>query len=656
MLLHHDVQRCLASSSRFQDAKLPSNDSYFAFDGTNSDLARQLYFRAKAGDSAAQFKNISVPSAVQARLDELKLDWSKLPGIAQRALLWDSGFGVTKDSQPVPIWTLNGHSMADLAVPLPQFQAAGCEEMACEQPGNTTSYSNLWCGGAQMLKVARCVVEDFEDNDEIHAAMWVTGGNPAEVPTLKVRKHEWKDERDGNSYVVFAVHTLELADEPSWNSCALATQNDGYGSLVLPCYTTANITEGIKNDMEQTKGSLWVARWLSEDYGTAAKATSKGFNLVLLVPIIIGAIIVVLLGALLVLVQRRRRQRSRENQLPDTVASPSSNIRAQGPRSLRDPYTLHVAGAGSTFVNNSTMQSSEYGNATLKALLSSERLSGKRIPYESIVLKRMISKGAYGEVWLGDIVGQQVAVKRLLQNKTHLAEEVEEFAQEIEISASLIHPNIVAFVGVAWNSLNNLAMVIEYFPTGDLQTYLRKNFDLLSLPKDKIPIAAGIALALEYLHARTPPLIHRDLKSKNVLLTKKLEAKLIDFGVSRGRQENSMTAGVGTPYWSAPEILEGRKYTEQADIYSFGVVMSELDTGMIPYQDTLTSDGKKLEPIQILAEVVAGRLRPTLSKDCPQQIRDIFEACCHQDPDQRPTAAQVVKLLQTTDNVAEESS
>ncbi|KAE9324058.1 hypothetical protein PF008_g17203 [Phytophthora fragariae] len=529
--------RRLASSAPFEDVKLPSNDSYFAFDGTNSDLARQLFFRAKAGDSAAQFKNFSIPSAVQDRLNKLELDWSKLPGIAQRALLWDLGFGITKDNSPVQIWTLNGHSMADLAVPLPQFQAAGCTEKVCEQPGNTTSFSNLWCGGAQMLKVARCVVEDFADDDEIHAAMWVTGGNPAEVPTLRVRKHEWKDKRDGNSYVVFAVHTLELADEPSWNSCALATQNDGYGSLVLPCYTTGNITDGVRDNMEKSKGSLWVSRWLTEDYAATAKTTStNGFNQVLLVPIIIGAIIVVLLVGLLLRVRKRRRERSRDHELEGTLVSPS-NVRVEagdrGPRDTRDQSTARAVGAGSTIVSNSTMQSSEYGpNATLKTLLASEFLSGKRIPYESIVFKRVISKGAYGEVWLGDVIGQQVAVKRLLQNKTHLAEEVREFAQEVEISASLVHPNIVAFIGVAWNSLNNLAMVIEYFPTGDLQTYLRKNFDLLSWPKDKIHVAVGIALALEYLHSRTPPLIHRDLKSKNVLLTKKLEAKLIDFGSS----------------------------------------------------------------------------------------------------------------------------
>uniref|UniRef100_H3G576 Protein kinase domain-containing protein n=1 Tax=Phytophthora ramorum TaxID=164328 RepID=H3G576_PHYRM len=89
--------------------------------------------------------------------------------------------------------------------------------------------------------------------------------------------------------------------------------------------------------------------------------------------------------------------------------------------------------------------------------------------------------------------------------------------------------------------------------------------------------------ALGYLHACTPPVIHRDLKSNNVLLTDKLEPKVIDFGVSRGLVDLTMTAGVGTPYWTAPEILEGKRYTEKADIYSFGVVLSELDTGKIPY-------------------------------------------------------------------------
>lgn len=103
------------------------------------------------------------------------------------------------------------------------------------------------------------------------------------------------------------------------------------------------------------------------------------------------------------------------------------------------------------------------------------------------------------------------------------------------------------------------------------------------------------------------------------------------------------------PYWTPPEILEGKRYTEKADMYSFGVVLSELDTGKIPYHVALTSRGAMSKPIQILADVMAGVLRPSFSEECPRRIRRIGVACCQHDPEQRPTAAQVVKMLQEVD-------
>ncbi|OWZ24130.1 Protein kinase [Phytophthora megakarya] len=319
--------------------------------------------------------------------------------------------------------------------------------------------------------------------------------------------------------------------------------------------------------------------------------------------------------------------------------------------SVEDSYTGSRKSVDSAISFKPTHHSelSSDSNQTMKILLGSKYLQGKRIPYDNLVFVRALSKGASGEVWLGKYQGQQVAVKRLLRTNTHHADEVEEFANEIELSASLVHPNIVSVIGVAWNTLDNLVMVLEFFPTGDLQSYLKKNADLMSWAKDKVHIAAGIGRAMEYLHSRTPPLIHRDLKSKNVLLTADLEPKLIDFGVSRGLADNTMTAGVGTPYWTAPEILQGGRYSEQADIYSFGVILSELDTGKFPYHDVLRPDGKKPRPFQIMEDVMAGTLRPSFSEECPTRIRRISAACCKHDPIQRPTAAQVVKMLNGDD-------
>ncbi|RLN90430.1 hypothetical protein BBJ28_00004520 [Nothophytophthora sp. Chile5] len=656
-------------------AQLPSNESFFAFDGTNSDIARQLYLRAQAGASAPQFVNLAVPSTVQRRLDDLQLEWSKLPGIAQRALLWDSGFGYSpSQNAAVQIWTLGGHSMTDLAVPLDQFNAVGCVEMNCTQPDATTSYSNLYCNGEQMLEAARCVIEDFVDGATIHAAMWSTGGDPDVVPTPRVSVHAWKDKSSDISYTVFAVHTLTTDNEPAYDNCPAKTQNGGgYGSLILPCYTTANITAAIASEKQEVEGSAWVSHWLVKDYAEVAKSESNtndssggGFNLVLLAPIIGGFLVVIGVLCLWFCCKRRRRGHANTDPFDDQSANLESFL-PRNDKANNDLYDFNIPDRSTQATSEGTMTTTFAGidhtirlqssstffeddlssgsNTTLKTLLTSEFLVGKRIPFEDLTFQNALSKGAYGEVWVCEYEGQQVAVKRLLQAKTNRAEEVEEFAKEIELSASMAHPHIVSFIGVAWNSLNNLVMVLEFFPMGDLQNYLHKNSDLLSWARDKIYLAVGVAQALEYLHCRTPPLIHRDLKSKNVLLTRNLEAKLIDFGVSRGRQEYSMTAGVGTPYWTAPEVLEGTKYTEQADIYSFGVVLSELDTCQIPYYNAVGAGGTKPKPFQILQDVMTGTLRPSFSEECPPRIRRVGVACCQHDPARRPTAAQLVKML-----------
>ncbi|POM57766.1 Protein kinase, partial [Phytophthora palmivora] len=281
--------------------------------------------------------------SVQERLDDLDVNWDDLSGIAQRALLWDTGFGVTLDNKPVQIWTLAGHSMADLAIPLVQFQDVGCTEQSCPQPDNTTSLSNKFCNGEQMLKAARCVMEDFDDPEEIHLAMWITGGNPSVVPTPTVRKHAWSDDFSNISYVVLAVHTVDIADEPAYGECASDAQNGGYGSLVLACHTKANITDAIRGSLEDVQGTPWVSRWIAEGYsnggGVSGSGISdssnsnsiddgEGFNVLYLIPIIVGGLVMVGLVVLIVFITRRRSKNTDNRSFQDNVGSPSVSYQA----------------------------------------------------------------------------------------------------------------------------------------------------------------------------------------------------------------------------------------------------------------------------------------------------------------------------------------
>jgi mitogen-activated protein kinase kinase kinase 7 len=284
-------------------------------------------------------------------------------------------------------------------------------------------------------------------------------------------------------------------------------------------------------------------------------------------------------------------------------------------------------------------------NSLLRTLNSDVHLVGRRVRYDQVHFFSMLSRGAYGEVWLCEFDRQQVAVKRMRQNKDIKFSDIQDFIREIQVSASLEHPNIVRVLGVAWNTLSNLCMVIDYLPRGDLQSYLRKHGDLLTWGRDKVFLAIGIAQALEYLHTREPPLIHRDLKSKNVLLTRTLDPQLIDFGISRRRKEETMTAGVGTPYWTAPEVLAGERYTEQSDIHSFGVLLTELDTCEVPFYDVEPPDEAKMRPIQIMNGVMSGELRPSFRDDCPARIRRLGLACLEQDPSSRPTARETLQTL-----------
>ncbi|OQR91706.1 hypothetical protein ACHHYP_20174 [Achlya hypogyna] len=175
---------------------------------------------------------------------------------------------------------------------------------------------------------------------------------------------------------------------------------------------------------------------------------------------------------------------------------------------------------------------------------------------------------------------------------------------------------------------------------GDLRHYLdkKRKGETVPIEYSTLEVAWVIANALADLHHED--LLHRDLKSHNVLLSSSNYIKLADLGLARN-DASTMTKGVGTLYWMAPEVQTfGAKYNASADIYSFGVILTELNTLQVPYADV------KMAQLEVMNGVVAGTLRPSLRPDCPVWLRDLATACMAHDPKQRPTAHEIVKLLQ----------
>ncbi|KAF1317297.1 Tkl protein kinase, partial [Globisporangium splendens] len=284
-------------------------------------------------------------------------------------------------------------------------------------------------------------------------------------------------------------------------------------------------------------------------------------------------------------------------------------------------------------------------------LWTDDAITALRIPLEKVVVSSLLSRGGYGEVHVGTYKDQCVAIKTLLPAMRKDLRQINAFLAETKLMAALEHPRIVAFIGVAWDSLADLCVVSEFMDGGDLRALLTrfetKEHRPHGFDHDKVQIAFHVAHALTYLHSLDPIVLHRDLKSKNILLDRNFNAKITDFGVSRESSDRTMTAGVGTSLWMAPEVMMGERYDEKADIFSFGVVLSELDSHMLPYAEAKeTNSGRVLPDTALLQMVSLGRLKVQLSAEAPQAMVDLADACTALEPKDRPTASDLLYRLQ----------
>ncbi|RLN91939.1 hypothetical protein BBJ28_00018102 [Nothophytophthora sp. Chile5] len=386
---------------------------------------------------------------------------------------------------------------------------------------------------------------------------------------------------------------------------------------------------------------------------SSASADSSSLSTGAIVGIVVGCVAVV--ACLVALILWRRGKKTKF----DDFDSSDEAILAAGDKNFdMDLYAGHLTprSGQKTDVSPRTGGSGSLvrgsGSSSMSGVWDDDAIVSARIPREKVLIQKLLSRGGYGEVYLGTFNGRLIAAKMLLPETRKSIRHVNDFLNEVKMMAAMDHPRIVEFVGVAWDSLADLCVVSEYMEGGDLRAWLysqQEQQQPVGFDHDKVKIALHVAHALTYLHSLAPPVIHRDLKSKNILLSRELDAKLTDFGVSRERVDRTMTAGVGTSLWMAPEVMMGEKYDDKADMFSFGVVLSELDSHTLPYSHAKenSESGHKMPDTAILQLVTMGRLRVEFSSGGLESMVQLGMACTSVDPKDRPTAAEALYKLHT---------
>ncbi|KAJ8572967.1 hypothetical protein K7X08_009478 [Anisodus acutangulus] len=258
------------------------------------------------------------------------------------------------------------------------------------------------------------------------------------------------------------------------------------------------------------------------------------------------------------------------------------------------------------------------------------------IPWEDLVIGERIGLGSYGEVYHADWNVTEVAVKKFLDQDFSGAA-LAEFKREVRIMRRLRHPNVVRFMG-AITRPPHLSIITEFLPRGSLYRIIHRPHSQID-ERRRIKMALDVAEGMDCLHTSNPTIVHRDLKSPNLLVDKNWNVKVCDFGLSRLKHNTflSSKSTAGTPEWMAPEVLRNEPSNEKCDIYSFGVILWELATLRLPWSG--------MNPMQVVGAVGFQNKRLEIPKELDPIVARIIWECWQTDPNLRPSFAQLTVAL-----------
>ncbi|XP_052196384.1 calcium/calmodulin-regulated receptor-like kinase 2 [Diospyros lotus] len=320
-------------------------------------------------------------------------------------------------------------------------------------------------------------------------------------------------------------------------------------------------------------------------------------------------------------------------------------IRTNGPDTSTDfsaPITNPASVGGSDYLAKNSHISwwTLHGKGRFASASGIPRYSYKDVQKATQNFTTILGQGSYGPVYKATMAtGEVVAVKVLASNSK---QGEKEFQTEVSLLGRLHHRNLVNLVGYCVDKGQHM-LIYEFMSNGSLANLLYGQEEGMLSWEERLQIALDVSHGIEYLHdGAVPPVIHRDLKSANILLDGSMRAKVADFGLSKEDAFDRSNSGLkGTYGYIDPIYVSTNKFTMKSDIYSFGVVLFELITAIHPHQNLMEYVNLAAMSPDGVDEILDKRLAGMCNLVEVRSLANIAKRCLHKISRKRPSIGEV---------------
>lgn len=339
----------------------------------------------------------------------------------------------------------------------------------------------------------------------------------------------------------------------------------------------------------------------------------------------------------------RLRQSTSDRSLP-TIPIRANGIDASTDSSASLSKSMDINGSDCLTKNSQISWWSQPSKDRLASASGVLRYSYKDIQKATQNFTTILGQGSFGPVYKATMCTGEVIAAKVLASNSKQGEK--EFQTEVFLLGRLHHRNLVNLVGYCVDKGQHM-LLYEFMSNGSLANLLYGEEERVLSWDERLQIALDISHGIEYLHeGASPPVIHRDLKSANILLDRSMRAKVADFGLSKEEVFDGRNSGLkGTYGYIDPTYISTNKFTAKSDIYSFGIIMFELITAIHPHQNLMEYVNLAGMSSEGVDEILDKKLVGECSPEEVRRLAGVAHKCLHKTPRKRPSIGEVSQAI-----------